>query len=208
SVTRCGPHSCQSTWLDGPRPPTLFSLSMIASRGCPYASKACDYCYAAYLGKTYRLRSPREVVDEMEYLKQRYDAAYIHFLDDLLMTDYRWALEFVEALRERKRTTGFEVLWGGTCRTNIVADDVIRARREGRPHMLEQAWEVGMRQAGYGVESASPTILKNIDKSGQTLEKMEIAILETQRALGSPECSFMIGSPAASEATAQETLDS
>jgi len=164
-------------------------------------------CYAAYLGKTYRLRSPREVVDEMEYLKQRYGAAYIHFLDDLLMTDYRWALEFVEALRERKRATGFEVLWGGTCRTNIVADDVIRAKREGRPHMLEQAWDVGMRQAGYGVESASPTILKNIDKSGQTLEKMEIAIQETQRVLGYADCSFMIGSPGETKSTVQETVD-
>src|SRR5256886_10590585 len=121
----------QTKWIGGAAvAPGQYSLSMIASRGCPYASRACDYCYAAYLGKTYRLRSPREVVDEMEYLKQRYDAAYIHFLDDLLMTDYRWALEFVEALRERKRTTGFEVLWGGTCRTNIVADDVIRGRRE------------------------------------------------------------------------------
>ena len=198
----------QTKWIDGAAvAPGQYSLSMIASRGCPYASRACDYCYAAYLGKTYRLRSPREVVDEMEYLKQRYDAAYIHFLDDLLMTDYRWALEFVEALRERKRTTGFEVLWGGTCRTNIVADDVIRAKREGRPHMLEQAWEVGMRQAGYGVESASPTILKNIDKSGQTLEKMEIAILETQRVLGYADCSFMIGSPGETKSTVQETVD-
>src|SRR5438093_11871842 len=198
----------QTKWIDGAAvAPGQYSLSMIASRGCPYASKACDYCYAAYLGKTYRLRSPREVVDEMEYLKHRYGAAYIHFLDDLLMTDYRWALEFVEALRERKRTTGFEVLWGGTCRTNIVADDVIRAKREGRPHMLEQAWEVGMRQAGYGVESASPTILKNIDKSGQTLEKMEIAILETQRVLGYADCSFMIGSPAETKSTVQETVD-
>ena len=198
----------QTKWVDGASvAPGQYSLSMIASRGCPYASRAGDYCYASYLGRTYRLRSPREVVDEMEYLKQRYDAAYIHFLDDLLMTQYQWALEFVKELRERKRTTGFEVLWGGTCRTNIVADDVIRAKREGRPHMLEQAWEVGMRQAGYGVESASPTILKNIDKSGQTLEKMEIAILETQRVLGYADCSFMIGSPGESKSTVQETVD-
>jgi radical SAM superfamily enzyme YgiQ (UPF0313 family) len=164
-------------------------------------------CYAAYLGKTYRLRSPREVVDEMEYLKERYGAVYIHFLDDLLMTDYRWALEFFGALRDRRRATGFEVLWGGTCRTNIVADDVLRARREGRPHMLELGYEVGMRQAGYGVESASPTILKAIDKSGQTLEKMEIAISETQRVLGYADCSFMIGSPGETASTVRETVD-
>ncbi len=198
----------KTKWRDGASvDPGQYSLSMIASRGCPYASRACDYCYAAYLGKTYRLRSPREVVDEMEFLKVRYGAVYIHFLDDLLMTDYRWAIELCNELRERKRKTGFEVLWGGTCRTNIVADDVIRARREGRPHMLEQAYEVGMRQAGYGVESASPTILKNIDKSGQTLEKMEIAIRETQRVLGYADCSFMIASPGETAATVQETVD-
>jgi radical SAM superfamily enzyme YgiQ (UPF0313 family) len=198
----------KTKWIDGASvEPGQYSLSMIASRGCPYASRACDYCYAAYLGKTYRLRSPREVVDEMEFLKNRYGAVYIHFLDDLLMTDYRWALELCTELRDRKKRTGFEVTWGGTCRTNIVADDVLRARREGRPHMLEQAYEVGMRQAGYGVESASPTILKNIDKSGQTLEKMEIAIKETQRVLGYADCSFMIASPGETRDTVRETVD-
>ncbi len=198
----------KTKWIDGaPATSDQYSVSMIASRGCPYASRACDYCYAAYLGKTYRLRSPRGVVDEMEFLKARYGVVYIHFLDDLLMTDYRWALELCAELRERRRRTGFEVMWGGTCRTNIVADDVLRARREGRPHMLEQAFEVGMRQAGYGVESASPTILKNIDKSGQTLEKMEIAIQETQRVLGYADCSFMIASPGETADTVRETVE-
>jgi len=198
----------QTKWVDGASvAPGQYSVSMIASRGCPYASRACDYCYAAYLGKTYRLRSPREVVDEMEFLRARYGVVYIHFLDDLLMTDYRWALEFFAELRERKRRTGFEVTWGGTCRTNIVADDVLRARREGRGHMLEQGYEVGMRQAGYGVESASPIILKAIDKSGQTLEKMELAIKETQRVLGYADCSFMIASPGETRDTVRETVD-
>ncbi len=207
-VNPVGHLNWQTKWVDGASvTPGQYSVSMIASRGCPYASRACDYCYAAYLGRTYRLRSPREVVDEMEFLKARYGAVYIHFLDDLLMTDYRWALEFFAELRERKRRSGFEVIWGGTCRTNIVADDVLRARREGRPHMLEQGYEVGMRQAGYGVESASPTILKNIDKSGQTLEKMEIAIRETQRVLGYADCSFMIASPGETAGTVRETVE-
>jgi radical SAM superfamily enzyme YgiQ (UPF0313 family) len=64
-----------------------------------------------------------------------------------------------------------------------------------------------MRQAGYGVESASPTVLKEIDKSGQTLEKMELAITETQRVLGYADCSFMVGSPGETAETVQETID-
>jgi radical SAM superfamily enzyme YgiQ (UPF0313 family) len=198
----------KSKWLDGRAlEPHLASVSMIASRGCPYASRACDYCYAAYLGQQYRLRSPREVVDEMQDCQSAFGAAYIHFLDDLMLTDYRWAIEFCAELRARRERTGFEVTWGGTCRTNIIADDVLRARREGRPHMLELAHEVGMRQAGFGVESGSPTILKAIDKSGQTVEKMELAIGETQRVLGYADCSFMIGSPGETRTTVKETVD-
>jgi radical SAM superfamily enzyme YgiQ (UPF0313 family) len=197
----------KTKWIDGGPEGALYSVSMIASRGCPYAGRACDYCYAAYLGKQYRLRSPREVVDEMEYCRERYGVAYIHFLDDLMLTDYRWALEFTAALRERKARTGFEVMWGGTCRTNIIADDILRARREGRPHMLELAHEVGMRQAGFGIESGSPTVLKAIDKSGQTVEKMELAIAETQRVLGYADCSFMIGSPGETRQTVRETVE-
>jgi len=64
-----------------------------------------------------------------------------------------------------------------------------------------------MRQAGYGVESASPTILKSIDKSGQTVEKMEIAIKETRRVLGYADCSFMIGSPGETRETMRETVE-
>jgi len=198
----------KTKWLDGgAAAPNQFSESMIASRGCPYAAGACDYCYAAYLGKLYRLRSPRAVVDEMQYLKERYGLVYIHFLDDLMMTDYRWAQAFCEELLRRKKQDGFEIMWGGSCRTNIIADDVLRAKRDGRPHMLELAREAGMRQAGYGIESGSPTILKSIDKSGQTVEKMELAIRETQRVLGYADCSFMIGSPGETRKTVEETVD-
>ena len=197
----------KTKWIDGAPLTNQYSVEMIASRGCPYAAKACDYCYASYLGKTYRLRSPKEVVDEMQYITERYGAVYIHFLDDLLMTDYRWAMELCTELRNRKKSTGLDVMWGGTCRTNIIADDVVRAKKEGRPNILELAYEVGMRQTGYGVESASPTILKSIDKSGQTVEKIEIAILETKRVMGYADCSFMIGSPGESKQTVQETVD-
>lgn len=198
----------KNKWRDGASDEVgQFSMSMLASRGCPYAARACDYCYASYLGKTYRLRSPREVVDEMESIKEEFGVKYIHFLDDLLMTDHRWAFEFFNELAARRKATGFEAMWGGTCRTNIIANDVMRARQEGRPHILEAAYEVGMRQAGYGVESGSPTILRAIDKSGQTPEKIRLAITETQRVLGYADCSFMIGSPSETRETVKETVE-
>lgn len=198
----------ENKWSDGvAAEKNQLSLSMIASRGCPYAGNACDYCYAAYLGSAYRLRSPSDVVDEMEFMQQRYGLAYIHFLDDLMLTDFRWNLEFCQELRQRRERSGFEVTWGGACRTNIVAADVVRAKREGRPNFLELAYDVGMRLAGYGVESASQTILTSIDKSGQTPETIEIAVRETQRIFGYADTSFMIGSPGESRETVRETVE-
>src|SRR5207302_9574364 len=63
-VNPVGHLNWKSKWVDGaPDERGLYSVSMIASRGCPYAGHACDYCCAAYLGRQYRLRSPSEVVD-------------------------------------------------------------------------------------------------------------------------------------------------
>ena len=66
---------------------------------------------------------------------------------------------------------------------------------------------MGLRHVGYGVESGSPIILKNIDKSGQTLEKMVLGISETQRVIGYADCSFMIASPGETEETVRETVE-
>ena len=191
-------------WLSGkPDENTPYSMSMIASRGCPYS---CDYCYAQYLGTKYRLRTPANVVDEMQYAKNNYNVQYIHFLDDLFMTSYKWTIDFCNELQHRKETDGFEIEWGGTCRTNIIADDVVRAKKEGRKNILEMGYDVGMRNASYGIETASTTILENIDKSGQTPEKIKIAVDETRRVLGYIDPSFMMGSPGETKETIKETV--
>jgi len=193
-----------SKWEGGkPQEKGKYCLSMLGSRGCPYS---CDYCYKTYLGDLYRLRSPKDIVDEMEYLTNRYELVYIHFLDDLFLTNWKWAFKFFEELQNRKEQNNFEIEWGSTCRTNIIADDVKRAKKTGRKHMIEAAYEVGMRQVGVGIESASPTILKNIDKSGQTPEKIRVASEETKRIMGYLNPSFMVGSPGETEETIKETV--
>ena len=195
----------ESKWEGGkPQEVGKYCLSMLGSRGCPYS---CDYCYVTYLGKAYRLRSPKDIVDEMEYLTNKHDLCYIHFLDDLFLTNWKWAFKFFEELKNREEENDFKIQWGSTCRTNIIADDVKRAKKMNRKHMIEAAYEVGMRQVGVGIESASPTILKNIDKSGQTPEKIMIASRETKKIMGYMDPSFMVGSPGETEETIKETVE-
>ena len=123
------------------------------------------------------------------------------------MTNHNWAIKLFEEMKNRKAKTGFEVQWGATCRTNLIALDIKRAKRQGRPHLLELAYEVGMRQVGVGIETASPTILKNIDKSGQTQETIALAVKEVKRIFGYIDPSFIIGSPGETEETIKETVD-
>ena len=207
SLNPVGHLNWENKWSDGRASSTKKSLSLLGSRGCPYAKSACDYCYASYLGETYRLRSPSDVADEMFYLRERYGAEYQHFLDDLFLTNWRWVLQFCDELEKRVVSSGKLIEWGSTCRTNIVADDVVRAKKTGRKNFVERAKEVGLRHIGFGVESASPTVLKMIDKSGQTIEKMEIAITEVQNILGYADCSFMIGSPGETVDSVRETVE-
>src|SRR5438105_578044 len=46
------------------------SVSLITARGCPFH---CSWCSSEVFGHTHRQRSPKNVVDEMLMLKQRYN---------------------------------------------------------------------------------------------------------------------------------------
>lgn len=197
----------KNKWKDGSVAESgKYSVTLIGSRGCPYSMNSCDYCYASYLGSAYRLRGVKDLVSEMAYLQDEYQASYVHFQDDLLITNPQWSTDFVRELEDWRSNKGLAVEWGASCRTNIIANDIRRSRKEGRPNILELAYQVGMRQVIYGVETGSPTILKSIDKSGQTVDAIRLAVTETQRVMGYADCSFIIGSPGETRETVRETV--
>lgn len=56
------------------------TMAIISSRGCP---NNCKYCsIGAVWGRTWRGRSPKLVVDEIEYLQKKYNVHEFSFLDD------------------------------------------------------------------------------------------------------------------------------
>ena len=64
-------------------------LSVITSRGCPYQ---CPFCVASQMfGAPFRARSPKNVLDEMEWLRDEFGAEGIAFQDDTLTFDQKRA---------------------------------------------------------------------------------------------------------------------
>jgi len=74
------------------------SVSMITARGCPYE---CQWCSHEVYGKTHRRRKALSVVDELEWILQRYDPDLLWFADDVFTIHHGWLAQFAAEMQRR-----------------------------------------------------------------------------------------------------------
>jgi len=167
-------------------------LQINTSRGCPYGCIFCVWPQMVYKGKKYRIRSPKDVVDEIEAaLKETpYRSYYID--DDTFNIQKRHVLDFARELKAR----GLDSLpWGAMCRADLMSEEVLQALKEA-----------GCYSVKYGVESADQAVLDEIDKRIQ-IDKI-IAMVELTRALGiKVHLTFTFGLPSDTEHSIKETIE-
>jgi len=73
----------------------------------------CSFCASAALhGSNFRLRSPKNVVDEMEHLVEDYDVETIAFMDNTFTLNRKRVEEICAEIKKRN----LEILWGCTAR--------------------------------------------------------------------------------------------
>lgn len=158
------------------------------SRGCPYR---CAYCHQI-LGKRWRARSPRNVVDEIEQLVARYRIGEIIFLDDMFNLDKKRVQEICRELHARRLDLKFAFPIG--MRGDIIDEPTIRA--------LVGA---GMFRCMYSVETASPRLQKLVNKN-LDIERVLEAIRITNRHGVLTHGTFMLGFPTETEAEVRDTI--
>jgi radical SAM superfamily enzyme YgiQ (UPF0313 family) len=116
------------------------TLPMLGSRGCPYT---CNYC--PYLvNSKHRVRTPENIVGEIEYLSGKYGIRGITFRDPNLT----YAKERARALAELMLSRGLNVRWGMEARTDRLDLELLS--------LLHRA---GLRSVEVGIESADENIL-------------------------------------------------
>jgi radical SAM superfamily enzyme YgiQ (UPF0313 family) len=77
---------------------TIFPLT--TSRGCVYW---CDFCTAVRMfGRKYRMRSPKNVVDEIEHVHNKYGQSQFTFYDDAFTVDSQRVIQICDEIRRRK----------------------------------------------------------------------------------------------------------
>lgn len=161
---------------------------IITSRGCP---AACRFCSSPrFWGRTIRFRSPRSIVDEIRYIRDRYGLIYFSLRDDTFTTRKERVIEFCRLLLEER----LYVLWNCQSRVSCVDEEML-------------GW---MRRAGcecvqYGVESGSEAVLVRLGK-GITPEQVRRAARATRRAGIELSIYLITGVPGEGEADLQATL--
>jgi len=141
-------------WL---RSSGYFSLNMGTTRGCPFK---CNWCAKPIYGNRYNSRSPRQVVDELKMLKEKFSFDHIWFSDDIFGLKPGWVKEFADIVQEEKIKFRYKIQSRADLlvQENYVAD----LARSG----CETVW--------MGAESGSQRILDAMDK-GTTVEQIREA---------------------------------
>jgi radical SAM superfamily enzyme YgiQ (UPF0313 family) len=166
----------------------LPQATMITSRGCPYN---CTFCDRSVFGSTYRARSARNVVDEMEMLVEKHGAKEVRFWDDTFNIDARRVIQICEEIRVR----GIDVPWTCLGRINRMNAEVLRAMEES-----------GCWQVDYGIESGNQQLLDGIRK-GLTLDMIRTVTKMTREAGIRMRGFFMLGLPGETEETMRQTIE-
>lgn len=74
------------------------SVSLITARGCPYR---CRWCSHEVFGRTHRRRKPALVVDELEWLLNRYQPDMAWMADDVFTIHHGWLFQYAAEMKRR-----------------------------------------------------------------------------------------------------------
>ena len=164
-------------------------LPIITSRGCPFG---CSFCVSSRMvGNTLRARSPKNVVDELEWLKTEHGAEAFVIYDDMLTFDKKRILQICEDIKKRK----IGLPWDCTTRVDQVSKE-----------LLVKIKEANCQEVFYGVESGCQLILDKVHKR-TSIELNEQAIRWTKEVGLFVAISVIIGYPGETRETVKQTLD-
>ncbi len=158
-------------------------------RGCCFN---CIYCsYPVIEGRHYRLRSPRRIVDEIEQLHRQHGIDYFFFVDSVFSFPVSHAQSICEELIRRQ----LPIAWEAMTNPRGITEDLVR--------VMKQSGCIGIE---VGIDSASPTMLKNL---GKNFVQADIKrAVELYRRFAIPFSIYLLlGGPGETEATIRETVE-
>jgi radical SAM superfamily enzyme YgiQ (UPF0313 family) len=165
-------------------------LSMTGSRGCPYR---CEFCSLLYTGSNYRKRDPIKIVDEYEYLHERYGVKQIGFVDPIFPLNKKVLFKFCEELM--RRGLHKKLCWLSETRVDRIDRESLRIMRAS-----------GCRRVLLGIESGVDLLLENVNKTFTTETTRRAVRMLREEGIDAVGL-FMIGLPGETPEMTRQTID-
>lgn len=160
---------------------------MLTTTGCPFL---CSFC-AIHPNTHYRVRSAKNVLDEIELCYRDFGVREIDFFDATFFLPRPRALEIFEGIKKRR----LKIEWSCRTRVDVVNEDIVR-----------QAAGVGCRQIYYGIESVNTKVLKAIKKDIK-IEQIRQAIKWSKKYGIRTMGFFMVGNSGDMKESVRSTID-
>jgi len=162
------------------------------SLGCPFN---CTYCNirSMYDGQPgIRFRSPKRVVEEIDFLVQNYKVKNIKILDEIFVLRENHVMEFCDLIIQR----GYKLNIWAYARIDTVNEKLLKKMKQA-----------GINWLAYGIESGSKKVRDGVNKGRFGQDKIKKAIEMTKAAGIYIIGNFIFGLPDDDLETMQETLN-
>jgi radical SAM superfamily enzyme YgiQ (UPF0313 family) len=139
-------------------------VQILGSKGCPYG---CFYCpYPVGYGNTVTFRSPKGIVDEIEFLNSTFKIRGFFFRDTSFTINKKHASDVCNEIKHRNLDIG----WYTEARVNEVDKEILQTMKN-----------VGCKRMSYGVETGNPATISKC-KGGVDLNTIKNAFDLTKEA--------------------------
>ncbi|MEO0253531.1 MAG: B12-binding domain-containing radical SAM protein, partial [candidate division WOR-3 bacterium] len=173
-------------------PPRFIGQSHRIStrRGCFYR---CSYCASPVIwDREVTMRSPINVIKEIEYLVSSFDAKEIIFNDDNFVWPREWVKDFIKLLMERE----INIAWACNARLENVDNE-----------MLSLMAKAGCKKILLGIETINKEAAKSIRKPWYSKEFLIKKLREIKEKGIEIVLSFIIGLPFENKESMYEVLE-
>jgi radical SAM superfamily enzyme YgiQ (UPF0313 family) len=165
-----------------------LSATILTSRGCP---SACTFCGNQTMGRAFRAHSPQYVVDEIQYLINKYGITHFHVVDDCFTIDEKRVVEICNLIIERGLKISFFIFG--------------RVNNLQKEYVITKLKKAGCVMILLGIESGNEELLK-IMRKGTSLAMIKRCCDLLRRNNMHFVSSFIIGNEGETVQTVEETI--
>lgn len=167
---------------------TDFTLTFLASRGCPFS---CNFC-TVLMGREYVIRTPENICDEIEFFNQEFGCGNFFFVDPLFPPSKAVGMKILNHMIRR----GIRKISSWECETrpDVIDDEIAEALKEA-----------GCEMVSIGIETGDEHLLENLNKR-QNVETVKKAVRSLKKAGIKVMGLYMLGVPGEDSESVRKTI--